>query len=111
MTKLLDSQLVQNSGVFETNNGMPPADFSNATVSPSSVAFIPFRCNDPTEYDKPIHKRENTRNNTNDLTKRDIFCVRFVKEVMVIISCIIYSFDMCLLTPIMVIFFMIISDD
>lgn len=62
VTKLLVSQLVQNSGVFETNSGMPPADLSNATVSPSSVAFIPFRCHDPTEYDSPIENEENKQN-------------------------------------------------
>lgn len=51
VTKLLDSQLVQNSGVFDTNNGIPPADLRRATVSPSSVAFMPFLCSDPTEYE------------------------------------------------------------
>lgn len=51
--KLVDSQLVQYSGVFETSNGIPPADLSSATVSPSSLAFIPFLCTEPTEYDNP----------------------------------------------------------
>lgn len=57
VTKLLDSQLVQNSGVFDTNNGIPPAALSRATVSPSSVALIPFRCKEPTEYEYPIEMR------------------------------------------------------
>lgn len=55
---LLDSQLVQYSGVFDTSNGIPPAPFSNATVSPSSVALVPLRCTDPTEYDKPKNKKK-----------------------------------------------------
>lgn len=45
---LADSQLVQYSGVFDTSNGIPPAALIYDTVSPSSVALIPFRGFDPT---------------------------------------------------------------
>lgn len=84
VTKLCDSQLVQNSGVFDTSNGIPPADLSNATVSPSSVAFIPFLCTEPTENDIPVWKQTKKKISSKLMYKifvvRNIFWVNFLVE-------------------------------
>lgn len=71
VTKFDDSQLVQNSGVLETKSGIPPADLRSATVSPSSVAFIPFLCTDPTEYEYPV-------GNENKQIIEKIYCKRIL---------------------------------